>query len=481
MKPRSCFSLLCALVLSTLSSALPALGASRPPNIVFLFADDLGHGALGCYGQKKILTPNIDRLAAEGMRFTQCYAGSNVCAPSRSTLMTGLHTGHTAVRNNGKNRHLYDSDVTVAEVLKKGGYATGGFGKWGLGDMGTPGVAIKQGFDEWFGYYHQVHAHFYYPFWLWKNDTKFMVPENETGKSSALSAPPALRMRYSHDLIQEHALDFIRRHRAKPFFCYVPYTIPHVELTVPEDSEALYRGKFPKKSIKDPRPGYISSDDAYATYAGMVSRLDRSVGEVLALLKELELENDTVVFFSSDNGAQGNQWQPLADFFEGTGGLRGSKGNWYEGGIRDPLIVRWPGKIKASSVTDHVCAFWDVMPTLAELAGVEAPGNIDGISFAPTLLGQGAQKQHEFLYWEMPVAQGLTQAVRMGDWKAVKPRPAAAFELYDLKTDPKETSNVAGQHPEVMKKISEYLATARIDERDYPEESHPPRIHDYVR
>jgi arylsulfatase A len=471
MKARSCFLLLCALVLSTHSSALQAAGASRPPNIVFLFADDLGHGALGCYGQKKILTPNIDRLATEGMRFTQCYAGSNVCAPSRSTLMTGLHTGHTAVRNNGKNRHLYDSDVTVAEVLKKAGYATGGFGKWGLGDMGTPGVAIKQGFDEWFGYYHQVHAHFYYPYWLWKNDTKFMVPENEGGK----------RGRYSHDLIQEHALDFIRRHRGKPFFCYVPYTIPHVELAVPEDSEALYRGKFPKKTIKDPRAGYISSDDAYATYAGMVSRLDRSVGEVLALLKELELEENTVVFFSSDNGAQGSQWQPLADFFEGTGGLRGSKGNWYEGGIRDPLLARWPGKIKAGSVTGHVCAFWDVMPTLAELAGVEPPRNIDGISFAPTLLGKGAQKQHDFLYWEMPVAQGLTQAVRMGDWKAVKPRPAGSFELYNLKTDPKETTNVALQQPEVMKRINECLAAARIDERDYPEESHRPGIQDYVR
>lgn len=471
MNARLCLFLLGALAFNRPAGAAQTQAASRPPNIVFLFADDLGQGALGCYGQKKILTPNIDRLAAAGLRFTQCYAGANVCAPSRSTLMTGLHTGHTAVRNNGKKRYLYDTDVTLAEVLKKAGYATGGFGKWGLGDMGTPGVAIKQGFDEWFGYYHQVHAHFYYPYWLWQNDTKFMLPENEGGK----------RGRYSHDVIQEHALDFIRRHRDRPFFCYVPYTIPHVELVVPEDSEKAYRGKFPPRTIKDPRPGYIGSDDAYATYAGMVSRLDRSVGEVLALLKELNLEENTIVFFSSDNGAQGSQWQPLLEFFDGTGGLRGSKGNWYEGGIRDPLLARWPGKIKAGAVTDHVCAFWDLLPTLAELAGAEAPKNIDGISFAPTLLGRDGQKTHDFLYWEMPVARGLTLAVRMGDWKAVKPRPAAPLELYDLKNDPKETKDVSKEHPDVLLKITKYLATARTEERDYPEEERPPGIKDYVR
>lgn len=469
MKTRLCSWLLLSFI-TAIQSFEDCAAASRP-NIVFLFADDLGHGALGCYGQKKIRTPNIDRLANEGMRFTQCYAGSNVCAPSRSTLMTGLHTGHTPVRNNGRNRYLYDSDVTVAELLKKAGYFTGGFGKWGLGDMGTPGVAIKQGFDEWFGCYHQVHAHFYYPYWLWKNDTKVLLPENEGGK----------RGRYSHDLIQQHTLDFIRRHHDKPFFCYVPYTIPHVELTVPEDSEKEYRGQFPQKTIKDPRPGYISSDDAYATYAGMVSRLDRSVGEVMALLKELKLDENTIVFFSSDNGAQGNQWQPLSEFFDGTGGLRGSKGNWYEGGIRDPLIVRWPGKIKAGAVSDHICAFWDVLPTLAELAGAAAPNGIDGISFMPTLLGKGAQKKHDFLYWEIPAAQGLTQAVRMGDWKAVKPRPAGAFELYNLKADPKETANVAAEHPEVIRRITDCVRVARVDEREYPEEEHRPGIGDYVR
>ncbi len=443
----------------------------RPPNIVFLFADDLGHGALGCYGGKKILTPNIDRLAAEGMRFTQCYAGSNVCAPSRSTLMTGLHTGHTPVRNNGKIRYLYDEDITVAEVLKMAGYATGGFGKWGLGDMGTPGVAIKQGFDEWFGYYMQVHAHFYYPYWLWKNDKKFMLPENEGGK----------RGRYSHDEIQKQALDFIRHHKDGPFFCYVPYTIPHVELVVPVDSEIPYRGKFPKEPIKDNRPGYIWSEDGYVTYAGMVSRLDRGVGEVMALLKELKLDDNTIVFFSSDNGAQGGgDWQKLVTFFDGTGGLRGSKGNWYEGGIRDPLIARWPGKIKPGTVSDHVCAFWDMMPTFAEIAHTEAPKNLDGISIVPSLLGK-PQKKHDFLYWEMPMPQGLTHAVRMGDWKAVQPRANAPFELYDLKTDEKETTNVAAENPDVMKQIAAIIAREHTPERDYAEDNNPTGIKDYVR
>jgi arylsulfatase A len=454
-------------------SGTPTFAAARPPNIVFLFADDLGHGALGCYGQTKIQTPNIDRLAAEGMRFTQCYAGSNVCAPSRSTLMTGLHTGHTPVRNNGKKRHLYDDDVTVAEVLKQAGYATGGFGKWGLGDMGTPGVAIKQGFDEWFGYYHQVHAHFFYPYWLWKTDTKFMLPENEGGK----------RGRYSHDEVQKHALDFIRRNKEKPFFAYMPYTLPHVELVVPKDSEEPYRGKFPKEPLQDRRPGYLWSEDGYVTYAGMVSRLDRSVGEVMALLKELKLDDNTMVFFSSDNGAQGgNDWQKLVTFFNGNGGLRGSKGMWYEGGIRDPLIVRWPGRIKAGTVTDHLCAFWDMMPTLAEVAGAQVPRNTDGISFLPTLLGKGTQRRHDFLFWEMPAAQGgYTQAIRVGNWKAVKPRPVAPFELYNLKEDPKETTNIADKNPNVMKQIAAIAAREHSPERDYPEEEYRPGIKDYVR
>ncbi|MEW6305550.1 MAG: sulfatase-like hydrolase/transferase [Verrucomicrobiota bacterium] len=461
------------LLLAALSLWLAGLSlhaAARPPNIVFIFADDLGYGALGCYGQTKIKTPNIDRLAAEGMKFTQCYAGSHVCAPSRSVLMTGLHTGHTPVRANGKKRHLYDIDITVAEVLKKKGYATGGFGKWGLGDIDTPGVAIKQGFDEWFGQYHQVHAHFFYPYWVWHNDRKYMLPGNENGQ----------RKQYVFDETHAKALDFIRRQKDRPFFAYLPYIIPHVELVVPEDSEKLYRGQFPKKSIPDPRKGYLGSEDAYATYAGMVSRLDRAVGEIMALLKDLKLDDNTAVFFSSDNGAQGATWRPLIDFFDGTGGLRGEKGNFYEGGIRDPLIVRWPGKVKPGTTSDHVCAFWDIMPTLAEIAGAEPPSNIDGISFVPTLLGK-RQRKHEYLYWEYPAAKGFYQCIRMGDWKALQPRMGAPFELYNLKDDPKETTNLAAEKPDILAKLKELMAQAHTPERDYAEDPARPTYTDYVR
>ncbi len=457
-------------LLVCLAATVSAPAAAQRPNIVFILADDLGYGEVGSYGQKLIQTPNIDRLAAEGMRFTQCYSGSHVCAPSRSTLMTGLHTGHTPVRNNGGYRFLYAEDVTVAEVLQKAGYATGGFGKWGLGTEASAGAPWKQGFDEFFGFLHQVHAHFYYPYWLWTNDTRFLLPENEGRK----------RVRYSHDEIHKQALEFIRRHKDKPFFCYLPYTLPHVELVVPEDSMKPYRGKWQETPLLDPRPGYLGAEEPYAAFAGMVSRLDRSVGEVMALLKDLKLEENTVVFFSSDNGPQGNQWQRVADFFHGAGPLRGYKGGFYEGGIRVPLMVRWPGKIKAGSSSDHVCAFWDFLPTAAEIAGVTPPPGLDGISFLPTLLGR-EQKAHDFLYWEMPAGQARTVAVRLGDWKAIRPKPAARLELYNLKDDLAETKNLADQHPELIEKVNRIAADAHTTEREYPAESPPPTIKDYVR
>jgi arylsulfatase A len=444
--------------------------APERANIVFILADDLGYGEVGCYGQKLIQTPNIDRLAAEGMRFTQCYSGSHVCAPSRSTLMTGLHTGHTPIRNNGGYRYLYAGDVTVAEVLKQTGYATGGFGKWGLGTENSPGAAWKQGFDEFFGYLHQVHAHFYYPYWLWKTDTRFLLPENEGRK----------RVRYSHDEIHKQALDFIRRHKDSPFFCYIPYTLPHVELVVPEDSTKPYRGKWKEAPLRDPRPGYSGAEEPYATFAGMVSRLDRSVGEVLALLKDLKLGDNTVVFFTSDNGPQGSQWQRVADFFHGAGPLRGYKGGFYEGGLRVPLVVRWPGKVKAGSSSDHICAFWDFLPTAAEIAGVARPRDLDGISFLPALLGR-RQESHDFLYWEMPAGQKRTVAIRMGDWKAIQPKPDARFELYNLKEDLAETKNLADQHPELIEKLRGIATDAHTSEREYPPENPRPTINDYVR
>jgi arylsulfatase A-like enzyme len=460
------------VLLAVLGTTVTA--APRKPNIVFILADDLGYGELGCYGQKKIRTPHLDRLAAEGMRFTQCYAGSNVCAPSRSTLMTGLHTGHTPIRANGGGLSLAATDVTLPKVLQQAGYATGGFGKWGLGgenSVAQPGHPNRQGFDEFFGYLHQVHAHFYYPYFLWHNETKFFLPENEGKK----------RARYAHDVIHARVLDFIRRHKDRPFFCYLPYTLPHVELVVPEDSLKPYRGQWKEEPLPDPRPGYIGADEPYATFAGMVSRLDRHVGEIMKLLKELDLDEHTIVLFASDNGAQGGPWKRMTDFFEGNGALRGYKGQFYEGGIRVPLLARWPGHIKAGAVTDHVCAFWDMLPTVAEIAGAPCPANLDGLSFVPTLLGRGKQNQHEFLYWEYPTPRGPTQAVRMGDWKLVQAAQGKPFELYNLRTDPGESRDVADKQPEIVAKIKAYLATARTEMRKYPAGGPDPTVKDYVR
>jgi arylsulfatase A len=447
---------------------MAASPAPRSPNIVFIMADDLGIGHLGCYGQDKIKTPNIDRLAAEGMKFTQFYAGANVCAPSRSALITGLHTGHTAVRNNGLDRHLYDEDVTIAEVLKPAGYATGGFGKWGLGRENTPGVATKQGFDVWFGQYSQTHAHFFYPYYLMSNLERFPLPENE-GKQ---------RGRYAADVIHGQGLKFIETQAkaGRPFFAYVPTTLPHVELTAPEESWQEYKGRWKKFARADPRPGYIGSEDALAEFAGMVARLDMHVGQIMAALKRLGIDDHTVVFFTSDNGPQPGAWRDIfVEFFDGAAGRRGAKGDFYEGGIRVPLLVRWPGKIKPGTVSDLPGYFPDVMPTLADLAGATAGlPKTDGISLVPTLLGRAGQRRHEFLYWEAASAnQTVTQqAVRWGDWKAVRGRTATEWELYDLKKDEKETTNVVAQHPEVMRKIQAIIAAEHTPERKY--EAAPP-------
>jgi arylsulfatase A-like enzyme len=433
----------------------------RPPNIVFIMADDLGYGDLGCYGQKIIQTPNIDKLAHEGMRFTDAYAGCTVCAPSRSVLMTGLHMGHTSVRSNPGGVPLLASDFTVAEMLKQAGYSTGCFGKWGLGDIGTDGVPWKQGFDEFFGYLHQVHAHFYYPEFLYKNKQRYPLEGNTAGK----------RTTYSHDVIAGQALDFIRRYKDKPFFCYVPFTLPHLELLVPEDSMSPYEGKLEEKAWTDPRKHYADQPRARAAYAGMISRMDRDVGRILSLLKELGLEQNTVVFFTSDNGAAMRIWNE--DYFHSTGGLRGHKQNLYEGGIRAPMIVRWPGRIPQGSQSSFAWASWDVMPTLAAICGGKVPGKIDGISVLPTLLGK-QQDPRPFLYWELPRYDNATkkfrdetpmQAGRMGTWKVVRPEPDGALELYNLTPDPHETRNVASDYPKILDRIKAHLAISRVPPR----------------
>jgi len=466
-------------VLATLScltgfySPVSEAAAKQKPNIIFIMADDLGYAELGCYGQTKIKTPHIDQLAAEGMKFTQAYAGSMVCQPSRSVLMTGQHTGHTAVRANDLNQLLYDEDQTVAEVLKEAGYATGIFGKWGLGYEGTPGHPNRQGFDQFTGELLQVHAHFYYPFWIWRNEEKVMLPENENNQ----------RGRYVHDLIHEDAKAFIRKNQKQPFFAYLPYILPHVELVVPEDSERPYRGKFPKTPIPDPRPGYIGSDDGLVTFAGMVSRLDAHVGEIVAMLEELGIRDNTLIIFTSDNGGQGGTWKEMTDFFNGNAPLKGHKGSMYEGGLRVPFIAKWPGKIEAGTTSDLQIGFWDILPTFAQIAGTKVPAGIDvdGISFVPTLLGEGNQKKHEYLYWEYTKGKISSRALRMGNWKAVQNKMKNSIELYDLGKDVGETNDLAKQHPDQVKAMTDIMQQAHEEPRDFPQTLKPVGIKGYVK
>lgn len=433
------------------SAAHLAGAAPRKPNFVFIILDDLGYGDFGCYGQKLIQTPNVDKLAQQGLRFTDAYAGGAVCAPSRSCLMTGQHTGHTPVRANAGTVPILPGDVTVAEVLKKAGYATGGFGKWGLGDAGTTGVPTRHGFDEFFGYLHQVHAHSYYPEYLWDNDKKYPLPGNANGG----------RKQYSADLIAERSFEFLKKHRKEPFFLYACYTIPHAKFEIPD--VAPY--------------GDRPWTEGQKTYAAMVTRADRYIGTLMRMLADYGLEKDTVVFVTSDNGAHSGDEKGFT-LFRSNGPLRGEKGQLYEGGIRVPMIVRWTGKTAVGKVDRTPWAFWDVMPTLAELAGVAAPKQIDGISVAPLLRGESPSKlrSREFLYWETPLwdmkngrfrDDRMPQAVRFGKWKAHRAKPGAPLELYDLETDIAESRNVAAANPAIVRRIEEYLKTARTEPRPH--------------
>jgi len=415
---------------------------ARKPNIVFILGDDLGYGDLGCYGQKVIKTPNIDRLAAEGLRFTDCYAGSTVCAPSRCALMTGYHTGRCHVRGNALVP-LRPEDTTIAEILKKAGYATGIFGKWGLGEPETTGIPNKKGFDEWFGYLNQAHAHNYYPDYLWDNEKKFPLD----GKT------------YSHDLFTARALDFVKRHKSEPFFLYLAYTTPHA-------NNELGREKGDGMEVPDYGPYAGESWPSQEKgRAAMITRMDTDIGKLMALLRESGIDENTVVLFSSDNGPH-REGGSNPEFFHSSGPLRGIKRDLYDGGIRDPMIVRWPGKVAPHAVSRQVWAFWDFLPTAAEIGGAPAPAGIDGISMLPAILGK-PQKQHEYLYWEFHEG-GFKQAVRMGNWKAVRLDPKLPIELYDLETDIGEQNNVADKHPDVVAKIDAILKTARTDSAEFP-------------
>lgn len=473
------FAIVLSCVVSTVSSA--AASEKQPPNIVFIIADDLGYKELGCYGQKYIKTPNIDRLATDGIRFTQFYSGNAVCAPSRCNLLTGKHPGHAYVRNNGKPTYVQqmkekegweypgqhpipDEEVTIAEMLKQKNYATGAMGKWGLGHFGTSGDPNKQGFDLFYGFNCQVHAHNHYPRFLWRNHTKETLPGNDRTLNGET---------YSQDKFVEVGMDFIRENKDRPFFLYLPFAVPHLAIQAPEESVAEYRGKIPEADYK--HRGYIKRPDPRAGYAAMITHMDKGVGQIMELLKELKLDDNTVVFFTSDNGPTYDRLGGSDSvFFESAGPWRGFKGSLYEGGIRVPLVVRWPGHISPGEVTDHLSAFWDVMPTIAQLTGTKAPADIDGISFVPTLLGEPQeQKQHEYLYWEFPAYTGQ-QAVHMGDWKGVrqnllrKKNPQMKIELYNLKNDPGEQHDVADQHPEIVARIKSIMKTGRTPSKMFP-------------
>ena len=428
------------------------------PNIIFVLADDLGYGDLGCYGQKVIRTPHLDRMAAEGMRFTDCYAGSTVCAPSRCVLMTGQHTGHCLVRGNARVP-LRPDEITVAKVLKQSGYATGLVGKWGLGEADSTGIPNRQGFDTFFGYLNQAHAHNYYPEFLWRNETQVPlanVVQRPPGQPDSPSGIATKRMAYSCDLMADEAAAFLRKHQDRPFFLYLAYTLPHANNEAGKQGmEVPDYGPYADKDWPEPQKGH----------AAMITRLDGYVGRLLADLKELGLDEKTVVFFSSDNGPH-KEGGADPEFFRSSGPLQGYKRSLHDGGIRVPMIVRWPGVIRPGSTSELVWAFEDFLPTAAELAGAKAPPGIDGISVVPTLRGQGPQPQHDFLYWEFHEG-GSQQAVRMGPWKAVRPWQQP-IRLFDLRADLAEQRDVAAEHPEIVARIEAYLKTARTDSDDWP-------------
>lgn len=432
--------------------------AANKPNIIFIQADDLGYGDLSCYGQKNFKTPNIDALAVEGTRFTQYYAGSTVCAPSRSALMTGQHTGHTRIRGNARYP-LQPEDVTVAEVLKGAGYRTGLVGKWGLGEAETVGVPTRQGFDYFFGYLNQRHAHNYYPSFLWRNEQQVKlrnVIPNEDAEGAGISSN---KLDYSHDLFAQEALGYVEKNYRQSFFLYLAFTLPHANNEAKDKGmEVPDLGEFANKNWPEPEKAK----------AAMITRMDRDVGRLMALLKKLGVDQNTIVFFTSDNGPH-KEGGANPDFHDSNGSLRGIKRDLYEGGIRVPMIVRWPGRVKARNISEQVWAHWDFLPTAAAIAGAKTPDKIDGISMLPALLGK-KQRSHEFLYWEFH-ENGFAQAVRVGDWKAVSRDSANPLELYNLKDDASEQRNIAASHADIVRKIEAYLKSARTESSLWPVKS----------
>ncbi len=426
------------LLAGTLASALQAR-----PNIVWIMLDDLGSGDVGPYGQTKIKTPHIDKLAKQSMLFTDCYAGASVCAPSRSVLMTGLHTGHTPIRGNAGTIPLQPQDKTVAQSLQAAGYTTGLFGKWGLGDSGSSGEPSKKGFAESFGYLHQIHAHNYYTDFLWHNGRKVPLDKGQ----------------YSADIIAEKSFDFVRAKGGKPFFLYAAYTLPHGKFEVPDTGE------------------YAKEDwpQVEKNFAAMITRADRHIGTLLKRLDDLKLSDNTVVFFTSDNGGPSGEAHS-APFFRSNGSLRGQKGQLYEGGLRVPMLVRWPGKVKPSTRSSVPWSSCDFFPTAAEIAGFPLPPGLDGISMVPVFTGKSPSPDARLLYWEQYAydrrandlrKDTLAQAGRHGEWKAIRAQPGAALELYNLREDGAESKNVAEAHPDIVAKMNSLLDKAHSEPRPH--------------
>jgi arylsulfatase A-like enzyme len=432
------------------------------PNIIFILADDLGYGDLGFNGQDKIKTPNIDKLATNGLVFTNHYTGSTVCGPSRAVLMTGKHTGHSTVRGNprwtasGTPVDLGEKDVTVAEELKRAGYATGIVGKWGLAENLSDGVPNKQGFDYFYGFNQHSPAHHYYPKSVFENETRVAIEGND---------PQNKKGEHIHYLINEKATDFINNNHKKPFFLYLTYTIPHFELTILEEEKEQYKNLgWPKRKMI---PGHYRHDeDGHITYAAMVSTMDRHIGNLIEELENLGVAENTLVIFSSDNG---HEYDDLKnEFFNSNGDFKGHKRDLYEGGIHTPFVAYWPSKIKAGAKTNHISSFWDFLPTACELAGITPSDEIDGVSYLPTLLGNNEKQQkHDYLYWEFNERQGPIQAVRKGKWKAVKFKDKP-IEIYNLNQDIGEHNNLANENPNKALELLYLINNSRTEHSEFP-------------
>ncbi|MGQ1784460.1 arylsulfatase [Saccharicrinis sp. GN24d3] len=456
------------LILLTVScKSVEAKKETNKPNIIFIMADDLGYGDLGCYGQTKIKTPNLDKMAAEGMRFTDHYAGSTVCMPSRASLLTGYDQGHASVRGNpvwtqsGKPVNLKPSELTVANELKQAGYNTAIIGKWGLSEGNTESnMPSEHGFDYFLGYKKHGHAHHYYWDTLYQNNEIYLLEGNDFKTKLG---------KYTHDVFVNEALNYIQKEKDQPFFLYLALTIPHLEITVPEESKEPYLNLgWPKRKMNT-KGHYKNDAEGNTSFAGMVSRMDRDLGVLFDKLKEYGIDENTIVFFTSDNGPE---YEKKDRFFNSNGDLRGGKRDLYEGGIRIPFIARYPGKIKAGSVSEHPSAFWDFLPTACDLAGVEPTHkDINGISLLPELMGNKEnQQKHEFLYWEFNERQGPIQAIRQKDWKLVW-KLEGEPELYNLSSDIAESNNLALQEPEKLKEMLEILKQVRTEHSEFPLET----------